>query len=223
MKKLYLSLTLIFCLQITYSQDTINNLKEVIVPTSKKILKKQKIGSFNRTTIEYYFGAGTSPWIVARYYPFEKEYQKTPFIKILTLLTESNLKNALFNIRLYSVGEDGEPKNYIYNENIFDRAKKGNNLTKVDISKLKIRFPEEGIFVAIEWLIIDENKYEFISNDLGQNKESKRISYEPNIGTIPVDEDKFSWIYRNGKWKKALIDTITKKYNLMAIELTLTN
>ncbi|TRX08433.1 hypothetical protein FNW12_04105 [Flavobacterium gawalongense] len=31
MKKLYLSLTLIFCLQITYSQDTINNLKEVII------------------------------------------------------------------------------------------------------------------------------------------------------------------------------------------------
>lgn len=31
MKKLYLSLILIFCLQITYSQDTINNLNEVVV------------------------------------------------------------------------------------------------------------------------------------------------------------------------------------------------
>lgn len=31
MKKLHLSLILIFCLQITYSQDTIDNLKEVIV------------------------------------------------------------------------------------------------------------------------------------------------------------------------------------------------
>ena len=40
MKKLYLSLILILCLQITYSQDTINNLKEVVIEKKGSIKKE---------------------------------------------------------------------------------------------------------------------------------------------------------------------------------------
>ena len=196
-------------------------LKEVLITPSK--LKEIKIGVFDRYSINYYFGPGIKPWIIARYFPYKEEYKETRFIKKLVLLTASNTNKSMFNIRLYSIGKNGEPENYIYNDNIFGIARKGNSLTVIDISKLNINFPEEGLFIAVEWLTIDKNKYEFRYNDLGKDKVLKGFSYEPTIGTISCDTDVYSWIYDKGKWRKPIIDNITGKYHLNAIEITLTN
>lgn len=196
-------------------------LKEVLITPSK--LKEIKIGVFDRYSINYYLGPGIKPWIIARYFPYKEEYKETRFIKKLVLLTASNTNKSMFNIRLYSIGKNGEPENYIYNDNIFGIARKGNSLTVIDISKLNINFPEEGLFIAVEWLTIDKNKYEFRYNDLGKDKVLKGFSYEPTIGTISCDTDAYSWIYDKGEWRKPIIDNITGKYHLNAIEITLTN
>lgn len=96
--------------------------------------------------------------MTARYFKYEEEYNKTPFIKKVILLTTSKVKNAKFNLRIYGVSKDGSPGNLIYNENIIGIAKKGNRKTKVDIHNLNIEFPKEGFFLAFEWLLIEENK-----------------------------------------------------------------
>jgi hypothetical protein len=55
------------------------------------------------------------------------------------------------------------------------------------------------------------------------------ISYEPAIGTVPADTDENSWIFTQGKWRKmhknssGTLKRYKDKYNLLAIELTLTN
>ena len=49
------------------------------------------------------------------------------------------------------------------------------------------------------------------------------------LGTVPAESDKNSWIFNQGKWKKVMksktdnIKDYKDKYNLLAIELTLTN
>jgi len=219
------------------SSDSIKNILELkplvteldeIIINSKKLSQELTVGKFKKSKINHYFGCGIKPWITARYFKYKDKYDKTPYLKKISLLTKSDVKNSKFNIRLYSVNEKGEPENYIYDQNIIGIAKKGKKTTEIDISKLNIEFPESGFFIAIEWLIIEENKHEYKYTMEGSRKKLEGISYEPAIGTIPAETDENSWIFNQGKWRKVWKNVGTskkfeQKYSLMAIELTLTN
>ena len=219
------------------SSDLINNilelkpivteLDEIII--SKKLNQKLIIGKFKKSKINNYFGCGIKPWITARFFKYTEEYERTPFLEKIRILTRSDVKNSKFNIRLYGINEKGEPENYIYNENIIGIAKKGKRITEIDVSKLDIEFPEKGFFIAIEWLIIENNKYEFKYTMESSRKKFEGISYEPGIGTVPAETDENSWTFRQGKWNKiwknngGSLKKYKDKYSLLAIELTLTN
>ena len=203
-------------------------LKEVVI-SSKKELKELSIGFFDKSKINHYFGCGSSPWITARYFPYEGHYEATSFIKKITFVTNSDIKNARFIIRLYSIGENGEPGDYIYDKNIYGIAKKGKKLTEVDCSDLYIQMPKTGLFIAVEWLIIEENKYEYTYTFVGSKKKIDGLSYEPSFGTVPKDTGENSWIYSKGAWRKvwknnaSALSRYSDKYSLLAIELILSN
>lgn len=209
-------------------KPVITELEEIII-NSKKNTQELIIGEFKKSKINSYFGSGTKPWIAARYYGYKDVYEKTPYLKTIRILTNSDVKDSKFNIRLYGVNKNGGPENYIYDQNIIGIAKKGKKTTEIDISKLNIKIPENGIFIAIEWLIIEKNKYEYKYTMEDSRKKLNGISYEPAIGTIPAETDENSWLFTKGKWKKIWkrIGMIKKykggKYSLMAIELTLSN
>lgn len=219
------------------SSDSIKNILELkplitqlneVVIKSKKKSQKLIIGKFKKSKINHYFACGTKPWITARYFKFKEEYNNTSFLNKIRLLTNSDVENSKFNIRLYGVSENGEPKDYIYDENIIGIAKKGKKITEIDMSDLNIEFPKDGFFIAIEWLIIESNKHEYNYTMKDSNKKLTGISYEPAIGTVPAETDENSWIYNQGKWRKVWKNVGTgkkykDKYSLMAIELTLTN
>ena len=206
----------------------ITELKEVVIK-SKKQNKKLVIGKFKKSKINHYFACGTTPWISARYFKYQENYDKTPFLNKIRVLTNSDVDNSKFNIRFYSVSENGEPNEYIFDENIIGIARKGKKTTEVDISDLNIEFPKEGFFIAIEWLIIESNKHEYSYTMTGSGKKLTGISYEPAIGTVPAETDENSWIFTQGKWRKThknnsgTLKRYKDKYNLLAIELTLTN
>lgn len=202
-------------------------LNEVII-NSKKLTQELILGEFQKSKVNHYFGCGIKPWITARFFKFNSNYNKTPFLKKIRVLTKSDVKDSKFNIRLYRVNKNGEPENYIYDQNIIGIAKKGKETTEIDISKLNIQFPDDGFFIAIEWLIIEDNKYEYKYTIEGSKKKLEGISYEPAIGTVPAETDENSWIFNQGKWRKVWKNVGTNKiykdkYSLMAIELTLTN
>ncbi len=220
------------------SSDLIKNILELnpitteldeVIISSKKSTKELIIGKFKKSKIKHYYSSGgIKPWITARFFKYNDKYEETPLLKKVKILTNSDVKNSKFNIRLYGINEKGEPENYIYNQNIIGIAKKGKRITEIDISELNIEFPYSGFFIAIEWLIIENNKYEYKYTMKGSRKKLKRISYEPAIGTIPTETDENSWIYIQGKWRKIWknVGTLKKyknKYSLMAIELTLSN
>jgi len=206
----------------------ITELTEVVIK-SKKQNKKLIIGKFKKSKINHYFACGATPWISARYFKFQEEYNKTSFLNKIRVLTNSNVDDSKFNLRFYGVNENGEPEDYIFDENIIGIAKKGKKITEVDISDLNIEFPKEGFFIAIEWLIIESNKHEFSYTMQGSSKKLTRISYEPSIGTVPAETDENSWIFTQGKWRKIhknnseTLKRYKDKYSLLAIELTLTN
>lgn len=187
------------------------------------------IGGFKKSKIDFYFACGNVPWVSARYFEYKENYNETPYLKTIKILTKSDVNNATFNIRLYSVDENGKPQSYIYNRNIIGYAKKRKKITQVDVSKLHIKFPRNGLFIAIEWLIINQNKHEYEYTMEGSDKKFKDISYEPKIGVMPSETNKNSWVYSRGKWTKVHKNTRSTlrryqyKYNVLAMELTLTN
>lgn len=202
-------------------------LDEVVI-----ILKKQNeklvIGTFNKSEINHYFSSGSKPWIIAKYFEFKEDYSETPFLNKIKLLTNSEIQNSKFNIRLYSIGENGQPDDYIYDENIIGTAQKGKRVTEVDISDVNIAFPKEGFFIAIEWLIIDDNIHKYSYKIKGSRKRLKAVSYEPSVGTIPSESEHNSWGFIKGKWGRVWKNIPTSnsyksKYNVLAIELTLTD
>ncbi len=205
----------------------ITELDEVII-TSKKRNKNLTIGQFKKSKINHYFACGTTPWISARHYEYKGNYKKTPFLEKIKILTKSKIKDSKFNIRLYSVNQNGEPENYIYDKNIIGIAKKGKKITEIDVSKLNIKFPESGFFIAFEWLIIENNKYEFNYTTKGSKKKHISIHYAPKIGVVPTEKNENSWRFNQGKWRKMWKNNggskkYKGKYNLIAIELTLSN
>ena len=204
----------------------ITELDEIIV-TAKKQSEYLTIGDFKKSKVDAYFGSGSKPWIVARYFEYDPTYSKTRFLEKIRLCTRSDVKDAKFNIRLYSVNDMGEPDGYIYDKNIIGIARKGKKFTEIDLSELNIKFPEKGFFIAVEWLIIDDNEYNYTTTD--SKKQHKGISYEPAFGVLPTETDENSWIFLEGKWRKVWktsdgpLEKYNDKYKLIAVELTLSN
>jgi len=215
-------------------KPTATKLDEVVINSNKKTEEKI-IGKFKKSKVNFYYSCGTKPWIIAKFFEYNEHYNEITFLNKIKVLTKSDIHNSKFNIRLYDINSNGEPEGYIYDENIIGVAKKGKNITEIDISALNIEFPKKGFFIAIEWLIIEENKREFDYTGLDSKKKQKGISYEPSFGTLPSETDKNSWKYIKAKWiklrknnssgykKYSYSKKYEGKYNLLAIELTLSN
>ena len=202
-------------------------LKEIVI-ISKNQTSEKTIGKFNKSKINFYFAGSIKPWIIARYFPYNQDYDKYSHLKTIKFLTKSDVKDSKFNLRFYSIGKNGEPENYIYNQNIFGIAKKGKSITEIDISYLNIQFPKTGFFIAVEWLILEQNKHEYKYTKEHSREKYNGISYEPSFGIEPGNNDENCWIYNQGKWRKtwkhnANLKNYIDKYDLLAIELTLTN
>jgi len=206
---------------------TIFQLEQIVV-NATQATKEITIGQFKKSSVKQYFSCGKTPWILARYFPFKTAYHSTPFLKKIKLLTQSDVKSAKILIRLYHVNKDGQPESYLYPKNIYGFAKKGKKITEIDLASFHIPFPENGFFLAVEWLIIPENKHEYNYTTVDSKKKQKGISYEPSIGTIPTDTNKNSWLFIGGAWTplwdtESIFRKYKGKYDLLAAELILGN
>ncbi len=212
----------IFLLPKSYELD------EVIVST-KKENKKIVIGAFKDSEIGFYYATEKNPEIKARLFDFDSTYLETPFLKSIKLRIYSDVKNAKFNIRFYSVGENGQPDKPIYEKNIIGISKKGTKNLEIDLSDLNINFPDTGLFVSYEWLIIEENEFKISFPIKDSKKRIEKTLYEPKVGLLPITQNTNSWLYKNGKWEKVerfkgnSPKPYLDNYGILAIELILTN
>lgn len=124
-------------------------------------------------------------------------------------------------------------------------VKKGKRNMTLDLKDQNIIIPDSGLFIAFEWMIIEENKftYEYTLDEenahvQGGLPDSKKkvyndgLSYCPSIGTIPSNSST-SWQFLAGRWvsrkihkksdNRGGIDKYDNKFGELAIKITLTN
>ena len=219
-------------------------LDEVVI--QKRIGKDQiEIGKYKKGNISMYYGAGIKPTILAKFISPTKDIKTHPFVDNITFFTLSNINNAKIKVRFYEVAPDGSPGLDYSDDIIIVTVKKGKRNTTLDLKDKNIIIPDSGLFIAFEWMIIEENKYtyEYTLNEennkvQGALPDSKKkvykdgIEYNPFIGTIPSDSST-SWQYAAGKWVSRMIhkrsslrgglDKYENKFGELAIKITLTN
>jgi len=178
----------------------IYELNEVIVENLKKT-KELEIGGAKKT--QHSQLSGDKPWIYGKLFDYEEQYSETPYIKKVIFYSNSNIKNAKLKIRIFEMN-DSIPSNDLLYEEIIITVKKGMKKNSIDVSQNNIKFSKKGVVIGLEWLIIDENKYNY------EYKESKIkksfVTYAPSL-VINYEDLENSFRYSGGKWIRS------KKYD----------
>lgn len=165
---------------------------------NKKEKKQIEIGK-TKSVIQEAFDNG--PRMDAKFFPYQKEYKKTKWIKKVTILTDSKVEDATIKLHLYAVDENGFPGKELLSKDYIITLQKGIFKHKVDISEFNITMPKNGIFVAFEKLIIARNKVEKTITDYNSNTTKTQITYSPLVLYNSVERD-YLFSYSGGKWIK---------------------
>lgn len=83
---------------------------------------------------------------------------KTQIRKFMIHINTNTLDNPVFRFNVYSVGQDGKPKDNLLTSNIVFEPKEKTGMLEVDLLPYSI-YVDDDVFIAIEWV-----------KDLGENK-----------------------------------------------------
>jgi len=159
------------------------DLREVVI-LNKKQSKQIEIGEIKDAIFQSF---DNGPKIEAKFFPYKASYNKTKFLKEVTIFTDSRIEDATIKLHFYSVDENGFPGEELLTKDFVVTLKKGVLKHRYSISQFDLVFPENGMFVAYEKLLIESNKT--------GNK------YQPYVLYNYVDRD-FFYTYAYGKWSK---------------------
>lgn len=190
-----------------------------------KLKKSESLTIGNSVFKRVNYLQGKFPQILAKKFDYDSIYKKTPYLKVVEVFTQSEIKNATFKLRILLHDTLNDiPLIDLANEDIIVTVKKGRNKTKIDVSKYKIKFPESGLDVGLEGMIVESNKYIYSFKYDGVNTNS--VIYAPAIICNYVEEQK-AYHFLSTKWmkRKPNYNEKEEKYLVLepAINLVLTN
>lgn len=181
------------------------DLREVVI-LNKKQSKQIEIGDIKNAIFQSF---DNGPKIEAKFFPYQPSYSKTKFIKEVTIFTDSRIEEATIKLHFYSVDENGYPGEELLTKDYVVTLKKGVIKHRFNISQFDLVFPEKGMFVAYEKLLIESNK--------------TGTKYQPYVLYNYVERD-FFYTYAYGKWSKQSGNNSEKiSVNEPSINLILTN
>ena len=179
-------------------KEAIFRLEELVVSNRKKD-KEIEVGDAKK--IHHTQLSGDKPWIYAKLFEYDSTYAATPFLKKIIFFSDSEKKDAKLKIRVFQMN-DSLPANDLLSEDLIVTVKKGMRKNVIDVSKYNLRFPEKGIVIGLEWMIIEENKFSF------EYKEAKKLikmeCYAPSL-VLNYSEYVNAFRYSKGKWYKNMI------------------
>lgn len=178
-------------------KPTAYDLKEVIV-SNRKQTKEIEIGQTKSSILQAF---DNGPRIDAKFFPYKLSYNKTRFIKQISILTDSSIDNASIKIHLYSVDASGFPGEELLDKDFIVPIKKGILKQKIDVSDFNLILPKTGIFVAYEKLLIANNRIEKKITDPNTKITKSQISYAPFV-LYNFIEREFSYTFSGGKWNR---------------------
>ncbi len=220
-------------LKEVFLQPLVEQLNEVVVTEKfeqrfievNSIKKRELIGGFG--------GFKNHPYIFALYIPYKSIYKDTDYIdnvKVhlnkVNVFGQSKSMPSRFRFRMFTVGKDSLPGEDLISKNLIIETSKKQRIVEIDLSEYNFSMPKEGVYVAIEWLHIPFNAYEF-SYTKGKVIKKKIIEtrYAPRLSWIKRKsiEDKLA-VFALGRWIQMDIPLIKKdEYMIPAISLTLSN
>ncbi len=163
--------------------------KEIEIGDAKKMHHKQL--------------SGDRPWIYGKLFEYDSRYSETPYIKKIVFFSDSEKKGAKLKIRVLEYN-DSIPTNDLLNEDLIVTVGRGMKKNEIDISKYNLRFPEKGIVIGLEWMIIEDNKYEFKYKDFKTKNLVKNEYYAPSL-VVNYSKKEHSYNYSEGKWRQSKI------------------
>lgn len=174
-------------------------LEEISVQNPKRTTTAT-IGEFKMRNVEMTYGCSGKPFRVARYFKASEMPSETPYLQKISVATVSKIKDAKFNLYLIEANPDGTPGSEMLEIPMLASARKGRNKTEIDVSEFKLKCPENGFFVAMEWLVIPENRYEFTYEN--KSETVTQIRYEPNFGTeYKTENSSWGFNWKSADWK----------------------
>lgn len=176
-----------------FLKEKLITLDEVTVNLKRKKIIKETLGKLKSGNVGI---VSTKDKQIARVGKFFQDKSKANLIiDKFRFKAFSSENNRIVSVLLYSVSEDGVPNEIINNETIIYKLKKGSHTSEVDLSKFNIEFPENGIFVMVNYLFLDQNK-KFSEYD------PNWFFYEPSLDAITVKEFVDTWYNVNNEWQK---------------------
>ncbi len=213
-------------------------LDEITIANHKTGKHKLVINPLKRLKKTETHHSGSHARMMARYIPYKSEYEATPYINQVRFPVHKYKKAFTFNLRLYSVNEDGVPGEPIYDDNILVTIPPDKKEISIDLSTLNIKLPEEGLYIVIEKFFIKQNisatAYKEVADKNGKliPEEKREHLYDvfgPAIICEQTATEKGGWNYYNGKWNEGYHVKIVSPpdkahiHGLFAAEITLTD
>lgn len=195
------------------------DLEEVVI--SNSIGTKQNVIGLTENTVAQAFDNG--PRIDVKFFPYASEYKKTPYLKKVTVYTDSRIEDATVKLHFYKVDANGYPGDELLQKELIVKVKNGTKINKIDLSDFGLVMPKNGLFVGFEKLMIEKNKKEkTVINPVTKEAQIQK-TYYPLMLYNYVERD-FLFTFSGGKWSKQTDNDSGKvKVYEPAIHLTLTN
>ena len=208
-----------------YLKEKIEELEEVVIIPMKGIVELE-INSYQKAkkNREFLFSGKGFQYSVARYFSNKEDYKKTPFIKEVSFITNNSLKqNAPIKLNILKADSKGHPTDNYLLKNYIVNSLKGLNEITIDLKSEKLQIPENGFFVVLERIYVDQNRLP--NKYYKKNKNLIEYSYQPTIGLVNENLNDNTWWFFGGTWYS--IQELQKKFTFdikdIALKIKLTN
>ena len=145
-----------------------------------------------------YFQPGNVPYMYGRFLENTKEIKDVQYVDRVIVYTKSAVANASIKIRLMRMNEYNCPSDDLLIEPIIAHVKRGNKKNVIKVLEHNVKLPENGIFVVIEWLLTENNKFRpanFVKNE----NLFEDFRYQPDVMNNKVEKTS-SFRYMHGEW-----------------------
>lgn len=139
------------------------------------------------------------PNIEALYFPYREEYENTRWIKEVQIKVTNLKVPSYFSLRIFNTKDDKSPGIDLLSEPLIIEVNKDNKPIIVNLKKHNLLLPDDGLFVGLELLIIEENKTVFEDTD-----GSIIIQYSPFLNYYEVIKEQSFWILTKGGWERSI-------------------
>ena len=165
----------------------------VVNPKNKRKIKLGKTSGTNRGLVATY---DLSRSEVGKSFVVDEENQF--YLKEVKFKTFTSKKGRTMGIKIYSLNDSNEPNQLISSEYNIITLEKGSNITTYSFEDNLIPVPKNGIFVALQLLLIEENKQYGTSGKLVDY-----FFYEPSIAATTGVKEELSFTQQEeGVWVK---------------------